>query len=168
MTDYSFEISSSTPGVNSVTLVPGNSGLTNFSLNGVSVSDSQLDFSTANSSEFDPFNPSVNQESSLCVTNALNPFNSSFFSCRGSQTNEQGQILLSGNEIFTLHLGAGSDNFATGSFANFPQQIDAANSAAVPFEFSPSLGLILIDGVWGISRYRKSRKAKNLMENNQM
>lgn len=151
LTDYSFEISSSTPGVNSVTLVPSNSALDISDLSGVSVSDSQLDFSTANSGS-----------SLLCVSNN---------GCIVSTTDGEAAFPL-GNGIFNLELGGEPDSnfenneFALGSFADFPQQIDAANSAAVPFEFSPSLGLILIGGVWGVSRYKKSRKAKNIMENN--
>jgi hypothetical protein len=38
-------------------------------------------------------------------------------------------------------------------------------SASVPFEFSPTLGLLLMGGVFGISRYAKSRKAIKLIDN---
>lgn len=149
LTDYSFEISSSTPGVNSVTLVPGNSSLLISNLSGVSVFSSLLDFSTTTGG-------------SLCVINN---------SCSSTSTNGEAAFLLTPN-LFNVDSGGEpnsnfqNNSFANGSFANFPQQIDAANSAAVPFEFSPSLGLILIGGVWRISRYRKSRKAKSVIENN--
>ena len=39
----------------------------------------------------------------------------------------------------------------------------SSTSASVPFEFSPTLGLLLIGGVFGISRYAKSRKAAKLI-----
>ena len=38
-------------------------------------------------------------------------------------------------------------------------------SASVPFEFSPTLGLFLMGGVFGVSRYAKSRKANKLIDN---
>jgi hypothetical protein len=38
-------------------------------------------------------------------------------------------------------------------------------SASVPFEFSPTLGLLLIGSVFSISRYAKSRKASQLVNN---
>ena len=38
-------------------------------------------------------------------------------------------------------------------------------SASVPFEFSPTLGLFLVGGLFGISRYAKSRKAAKLIDN---
>ena len=147
LTDYSFEIASSTPGVNSVTLVPSNSVL-GASLSGVSVSSSKLDFSTTTGG-------------SICVFNN---------NCSPTSTDGEAVFFLSPNQFILESGGEPNSNFqngseAIGSFANFPQQIDAT-SAAVPFEFSPSLGLILIGGVWGVSRYRKSRKAKNVMENN--
>jgi hypothetical protein len=46
-----------------------------------------------------------------------------------------------------------TDNFgsASATFSNF----DVSNSAAVPFEFSPTLGLIMVGGFWGCRKLRK-------------
>jgi hypothetical protein len=38
-------------------------------------------------------------------------------------------------------------------------------SASVPFEFSPTLGLLLVSSLFGVSRYAKSRKAAKLIDN---
>ncbi len=55
-------------------------------------------------------------------------------------------------------------NPASGTVDNGNSPINvAADSASVPFEFSPSLGLLLMGGIFGISRYTKSRKASKLI-----
>lgn len=54
---------------------------------------------------------------------------------------------------------------------NYARDFDSSSltfseaSASVPFEFSPTLGLFLVGGVFGISRYAKSRKAAKLIDN---
>ncbi|VEP18476.1 exported hypothetical protein [Hyella patelloides LEGE 07179] len=40
----------------------------------------------------------------------------------------------------------------------------SVSSSSVPFEFSPSLGLLLMGGVFGMARYAKSRKAIKLID----
>lgn len=50
----------------------------------------------------------------------------------------------------------GIDNLAAGT-ANFP-------TAAVPFEFSPSLGLLAVGSIWGVSRWRKQLTARKIVE----
>lgn len=40
----------------------------------------------------------------------------------------------------------------------------SGQSAAVPFEFSPTLGLLMLGGAFGVSRYAKRRKAASLIE----
>lgn len=140
LVDWSLEISSSTSGVPSTTLIPGNSAINLSSLGGVTVSSSQLDFSGAN-----------NQ--SLCITN------SGF--CTTTSISERAYFFLNNNSLssFRLDLGAEpnsnfqNNTYASGSFANFPQQIN--NSTAVPFEFSPTLGLVLAGSLFGLARYRK-------------
>jgi hypothetical protein len=52
-----------------------------------------------------------------------------------------------------------TDNFGNASttFSNF----QASTSAAVPFEFSPTLGLVTIGGFWGINRLFRQRRKLN-------
>ncbi len=40
----------------------------------------------------------------------------------------------------------------------------ASSSAAVPFEFSPTLGLLAVAGVWGVSRLRKRSAVSKMTE----
>jgi hypothetical protein len=81
-----------------------------------------------------------------------------------------------GSESLALSAdGAGDSSYIYDTF-NTPQDeyaYDSAGasltfsdgSASVPFEFSPTLGLLLMGGVFGISRYAKSRKAIKLIDN---
>lgn len=43
-------------------------------------------------------------------------------------------------------------------------QVEIASSAAVPFEFSPTLGLLAVGGIWGMSRLRKRVTANGVMD----
>ncbi len=71
------------------------------------------------------------------------------------------EIIAEGLDEFggILTLNAGDTDSSSLTFAA------ASTSAAVPFEFSPSLGLLLVGGVFGINRYLKSRQAKKAIEN---
>ena len=140
LVDWSLEISSSTSGVPSTTLVTGNSVLNFSNLAEVTVSSSQLDFSGVGSG-------------TLCISNN---------GCNATNTSGEAVFVLT-SSLFNVDLGAEPNGsfengtFAGGSFANFPQQINGSNSAAVPFEFSPTLGLVLAGSLFGLARYRKRR-----------
>jgi hypothetical protein len=51
------------------------------------------------------------------------------------------------------------------NITNAPQSFDASfdyiQSAAVPFEFSPSLGLVLCGGLFSVNKLRKRLKIQN-------
>ena len=62
---------------------------------------------------------------------------------------------------FNIQSNYGSPSYSGLSEVQFN---DVPQSASVPFEFSPSLGLVLMGGLFGVSRYTKSRKASKLIE----
>lgn len=53
---------------------------------------------------------------------------------------------------------------SNGSFGSSETVAFSVNATSVPFEFSPGLGLLTVGGIFGVSRLRKSMKArKNLV-----
>ena len=62
-----------------------------------------------------------------------------------------------GGFSFLNQSGLGNDTFSDSDSSTlvFSQQA----SASVPFEFSPTLGLLLMGGVWGVNYFSKSRKS---------
>lgn len=69
--------------------------------------------------------------------------------------------LSAGNYFLQITLDENSGNLNS-SAAGFNQ---IAVSTSVPFEFSPSVGLIMMGGIFVYSRYAKSRKVKQELEN---
>ena len=53
----------------------------------------------------------------------------------------------------------------TDTFADSDSSSLTFSQASVPFEFSPTLGLFLMGGMFGMARYAKSRKANKLIDN---
>ena len=43
-------------------------------------------------------------------------------------------------------------------------QVELAPSAAVPFEFSPTLGLLAVGGIWGVSHFRKRVTTREVID----
>ena len=67
------------------------------------------------------------------------------------------------NDVFRLSGDGDGDRGANGIGAvTFDTVVDPVS---VPFEFSPSLGLMIMGGIFVFSRYAKSRKAKQEIEN---
>ena len=70
--------------------------------------------------------------------------------------------LTAGNYFLqiTLNENSGNDNSSAAGF----NQISVDTVSSVPFEFSPSVGLIMMGGIFVFARYAKSRKAKQEIE----
>ena len=67
----------------------------------------------------------------------------------------------------------GDSSFSTLSFQPGDSKFDrfgmdnvvhSSTSASVPFEFSPTLGLLAVGGIWGVSRLRKRMAASKITE----
>lgn len=53
---------------------------------------------------------------------------------------------------------------SNGNFGSSETVAFSVSATSVPFEFSPGLGLLTVGGIFGVSRLRKSMKArKNLV-----
>ncbi len=134
-----YEITLSDLGGNSPVIFPGASGLTVFdgALSGVSVTATSLDFGTQTGGF-------------LCL---------SLGSCSGT-----GVWFYSGgfNSLSTSELPGGgfsSSELIGGGF------LTASAATAVPFELSPTVGLLTVGGIWGVSRLRKKRIAARKITN---
>lgn len=96
---------------------------------GLSVNNSTLDFSTITAD-------------SLCITED------------GNCTSLQGLFGATATNIILANSDIGVSEFSSTSLT-----ANAVSSTPVPFEISPTLGLMMVGGIWGVSRLRKSRKS---------
>lgn len=108
------------------------------------------------------------------VTNATasSPFQNDGFGSEDANfsvtANTNGSQTLSNVIQITSNAPVGIVNYDlftnSGSFSNTVLG-PSTTATSVPFEFSPSLGLLLMGSVFGISRYVKSRKISKLTDN---
>ncbi len=96
---------------------------------GLDVTNSVLDFSTIESAT-----------ASLCITQD------------GSCSTDQGLLFANNSTIRLADAFSRSERTAPALVANVA-------ATPVPFEISPTLGLMMVGGIWGVSRLRKSRKS---------
>ena len=143
--DFSSEVSDfsivfTESGTNVFTMTPSNSFVISSNLTGVSVDNSRLDFSTAVGGELWYFDTAI--------------FGYEFYV---GPTNEEYISILSG--------ASSSHDLSSGDAPTLLAFSSASSptSGSVPFEFSPSLGLLAVGGIFGVSQLRKKVAARKLI-----
>ena len=91
-----------------------------------------------------------------------------------ASTDNYERVFFNNSSSFNNLVNANDDSFTGTESINYARDFTSPNSlvftpetssASVPFEFSPTLGLLLMGGMFGISRYAKSRKVSKLNGN---
>ena len=108
--------------------------------------------------------------SSIPETNTWNIINGTIISGEFlSIVNNQESVALASKETNIIRSYVRDVNSGSGNELLYDNNSSSLTfseaSASVPFEFSPTLGLFLVGGLFSISRYAKSRKAAKLIDN---